>query len=127
MRIGTPVPSMPRYIVGATGSSGGRWLDHAPLVLGDLAPERLGGTLDVLGRHVHAGQLPQQLVALLEADHRADPPNHARTPGDSDVRAKAQRRSRGQKPRRARVAVVVGARQRQRPSTLLKVLSRRPA
>ena len=106
-RIGTPVPSRPRYSVGATGAAGGS--DHAALVVGDLAPERLGGALDVLGRHVHAGQLAQQGVALREADHRADLPHHARD-------ARGQRRALHAEGRVARtdagltrVAVVVGA------------------
>jgi hypothetical protein len=56
---------------------GHRRLDHELLVLGDLAPQRLGRALDMLGWNVHPGQLMQQLVALLEADHSAHPPDHA--------------------------------------------------
>jgi hypothetical protein len=57
-----------------------RWrrLDGAPLVVGDFATERLGAALDVLGRHVHTSKFVQKLVALSEADHGADQPDHAR-------------------------------------------------
>jgi hypothetical protein len=74
-------------------------VDPVLLVLGDLAPERLGRSLDMLGGHVHPGQLGQELVAFLEADHRAHPPDHAlATPGDRDPPSRPSARSRGQKP-----------------------------
>jgi hypothetical protein len=87
---------------------GRRRLDHGPFVLGYLAPQRFGGPFDGLGRHVDAGQLPQELVALREADHRGHPPVHAR----HCRRKRRARKPEGQVPwteaGRAEVAVVVG-------------------
>jgi len=53
-------------------------LDHVAFVLSDLAAERLGGALDLLGIERHAGELAHQLPAFLEADHRRCQPHHAR-------------------------------------------------
>ena len=55
----------------------GRRLGHASLALANFPPQGLGGTLDVLGRHLHSRQLAEQLVPLLEADHGAYHPYHA--------------------------------------------------
>jgi hypothetical protein len=81
--------------------------------LGHLAPERLGGALDVLGRHLHAGQCAQQGVALLEADHRADLPDHARDPRGQRCPLHAERCIARTEARPTRLAVVVGARHAQ--------------
>ena len=77
LRTGTPVPSIPRYSVGGTGSWAGGWRHHRLLVLGDLPAQRLGLAFDLLGRHLDAGQFSKQLVAFLKADYRAHTPDHA--------------------------------------------------
>ena len=75
-------------------------LDDAPLVFGDLAPQRLGGPLDVRGGHVHPGQRGQQLVALLEADHRPHLPDHAQHTGRQLHVARPRRGRAGRTPSR---------------------------
>jgi hypothetical protein len=46
------------------------------LIVDDLATEALGVPLNVLGRDGDARQLPQQLVAFLEADPCANDTDH---------------------------------------------------
>ena len=73
-RTGPPVPSTPRYAVGAGGGAGAG---------GQLAAEGLGGALHRLGAHAHAGQLVEQAAGLREADEgggRAGQAGHARGP-----------------------------------------------
>ena len=50
------------------------------------------------GRHLDACQLAQQLVTLLEANHRPPRPTMRKTPGESDAPSTPSARSRGQKP-----------------------------
>src|SRR5512134_1028704 len=52
-RIGTPVPSMPRYTVGAAGGS---TFEQLAFIGGDLAAERFCGALDLLRVDCHAGE-----------------------------------------------------------------------
>ena len=94
---------------------GRRRLDHAPLLGRDLAPERLGRALDVLGRHRHPGQVAQELVALGEADRRAHQAHHAQHARRQRRALHAQRCVARAEAGRARVAVEVGPLDRQRP------------
>ena len=85
-----PLPRAPDELRGAHGHAGavhaqvhhrcrrGALLDDVPLVLRDLATERLRGPLDLLGIDADAGQLVNQLAALREADHGRGVPHHAR-------------------------------------------------
>jgi hypothetical protein len=53
-----------------------RLVDHPLLVLRHLAAQGLRRSLDVLGCHPNAGELPQQLFALCKADPRRDQTRH---------------------------------------------------
>ncbi len=74
-RTGTPVPSRPRYNVGAGGGPG---RDPVPFVRRDLAAERLGAALHRLGVDVQARQLVQQGTGRGEAHLARRAADHAR-------------------------------------------------
>ncbi len=78
---------------------GGRLgLDDVALVPGDLASQRLGRALDLLGVDRDAGQLVQQLAASSKLTIAADRPTMRVTAGDSEAPSSPSARSRGKKP-----------------------------
>jgi len=100
-------------VEGRGDRGGGHRRDDAALVLGDLAAERLGGPLDVLGRHLDPRELPQQLAALLEADQRPHDADQASDGGRQRGALQAQRVVARADARVAGRTVVVGALQGQ--------------
>ena len=95
--------------------AGGERRHHLPLVVGDLAAERLGRPLDVLGGDRHAGQVAQEHVALVEADRRAHQPHHAQHPRRERGALQAEGRVARAEAGRARRTVEVGPLDRQGP------------
>lgn len=107
----------------AGDDSGDRPSDYAPrLVLGDLAAQLLGGTLDLLGVDHNAGQLAHQLAALGEAHPGRNLAHHAgdgrRERGAFEPQAPVPRAESST----AAVAVVVGALQTELAEDALKPL-----
>jgi len=89
-------------------------LEPLTFIGGDLAAERFCGALDLLGVDPHPGELPHQLAALHEADHRAHQPDHAREGRRQRGVLQAERAVAWAQARFAGVAVVVGALETQR-------------
>jgi hypothetical protein len=80
------------------------------LVGGDLGPQRLGHSFHLLGVDADAGQFPEQFLALLEADHRADQARHPHDGGRQRRADDPQRPIARGKAALTPGAMVVGAR-----------------
>src|ERR1700730_15754084 len=74
VRMGTPVPSMPRYMVGATWPAG---LHASAFVSGDLGTQRFGGPFYLTGAYLYPCQFAQQTAALDKAHQRCRAAGHA--------------------------------------------------
>lgn len=123
-RIGMPVPSMPRYIVGAHGGEGSITLRSSCAISRPSASAVRSTCFGSTGMPASSAISPLLSAKLTMAAAR---PTMRVTAGESEVPSIPSARSRGQKPRSHAAQWYQARSSVMSPSAVLKVLGRRPA